>query len=82
MQTEFGENVSFSMRTFRFIIEGQSRTEEQEQHISCNLYLEPIAEVTATQPADCSCHTEALLQACATPGMSTVMIDENVYDSS
>ena len=79
MQTEFGENVSFSMRTFRFIIEGQSTTEEQEQHISCNLYLEPIAEVTATQPADCSCHTEA---ACATPGMSTVMIDENVEDSS
>ena len=53
------------MRTFRFITEGQGTTEEQAQQISCNLHLEPIADVSATQPADCSCHTEA---DCGTPG--------------
>ena len=66
VQTEFGENVSFSMRTFSFIVEGVSTTDDQAQNISCNLHIEPIADVTSTQPSDCSCHTEA---DCAAPGL-------------
>ena len=47
------------MRTFRFIIAGSSATEAQDQTIACNLHLEPVDDVTSTQPDDCSCHTEA-----------------------
>ena len=64
VQTEFGQNIGFSMRTFRFIISGSQATEEQQQTISCNLHLEPVANVSSTQPDDCSCHSE---EACA-PG--------------
>ena len=59
VQTEFGQNVSFEMRTFRFITAGSSATELQNQTIACNLHLEPVDDVTSTQPDDCSCHTEA-----------------------
>ena len=59
VQTEFGQNVSFEMRTFRFIIAGSSETEAQNQTIACNLHLEPVDDVSSTQPDDCSCHTEA-----------------------
>ena len=59
VQTEFGQNVSFEMRTFRFIIAGSSDTEAQNQTIACNLHLEPVDDVSSTQPDDCSCHTEA-----------------------
>lgn len=58
VQTEFGQNVSFEMRTFRFIIAGSSATEAQDQTIDCNLHLEPVDDVSSTQPDDCSCHTE------------------------
>ena len=46
------------MRTFRFITVGSSATEAQEQTISCNLHLDPVNEVTSTQPENCSCYTE------------------------
>ena len=67
MQTEFGQNVSFEMRTFRFIKVGTSATEAQNQTISCDLHLDPANDVTSTQPDDCSCHTET---DCVTPGIN------------
>ena len=57
VQTEFGKNVSFEMR-FRFITAGSSASDAQNQTIACNLHLEPVDDVTSTQPDDCSCHTE------------------------
>ena len=57
VQTEFGQNIGFSMRTFRFLVQGSQATEAQLQRISCNLHLEPVADVPTIQPADCSCHT-------------------------
>ena len=59
IQTEFGQNVSFEMRTFRFITTGSSASEEQNQIIACDLHLEPLEDVSSTQPEDCLCHTEA-----------------------
>ena len=64
-QTEFGQNVSFEMRTFRFITAGSTATDAQEQTIACDLHLEPIADVSTSQPDDCTCFTQA---ACAIPG--------------
>lgn len=59
VQTEFGQNIGFSMRTFRFIVAGADAADEQQQTISCNLHLEPAANVATTQPTDCSCYTDA-----------------------
>ena len=59
VQTEFGQNVSFEMRTFRFITAGSNASEAQDQTIDCNLHLDPIADVTSIQPDNCSCHSEA-----------------------
>ena len=67
VQTEFGQNVSFEMRTFRFITTDSSATEAQDQTINCKLHLERANDVTSTQPNDCSCHTEA---ECLNPRMS------------
>ena len=67
VQTEFGQNVSFDMRTFRFITTDSSSTEAQDQTIACDLHLEPANDVASTQPNDCSCHTEA---ECLKPHMS------------
>ena len=47
------------MRTFRFIVAGADAADEQQQTISCNLHLEPAANVATTQPTDCSCYTDA-----------------------
>ena len=69
VQTEFGQNVSFQMRTFRFITAGSSSSEAQNQTIACNLHLDPIVDVTSDQPDDCSCHTEADCATPATPGI-------------
>jgi len=66
VQTEFGQNLSFDMRTFRFITTGTSASQAQDQTMACYLYLEPVNDVTSTQPEDCSCHTEA---DCATPAL-------------
>ena len=65
VQTEFGENIGFSMRTFRFIVTGSQATDAQQQTISCDLHLEPAANVSSTQPPNCTCHTE---DACNVPG--------------
>ena len=58
VQTEFGQNIGFSMRTFRFLVAGADAADEQQQTISCNLHLEPAADVSTTQPSDCSCYTD------------------------
>ena len=57
MQSVFGSNIEFSMRTFLFKTNGSS-AEEQQQTISCNLHLDPAAEVSSTEPDDCSCYSE------------------------
>ena len=57
MQTVFGANIEFSMRTFLFKTQGSS-AEEQQQTISCNLHLDPAADVSSTEPDDCSCYSE------------------------
>ena len=57
MQTVFGTNIEFSMRTFLFKTQGSS-AEEQQQTISCNLHLDPAADVSSTEPDDCSCYSE------------------------
>ena len=57
VQTLFGRDIAFSVRTFRFT-GGNQTSGDQEQTISCELYLEPAADVAATQPDDCSCYTE------------------------
>ena len=58
MQTVFGPKIAFSMRTFIFKTLGSS-ADEQQQTLSCNLHLDPVANVPSTQAADCSCYSEA-----------------------
>ena len=59
-QTQFGDTVGFSLRTFRFM-SGES-TNEQLQTISCSLHLEPIDNITEEQAPNCTCYTEAECQ--------------------
>ena len=56
IQTAFGKDIGFSLRTFRFT-DGQSSSSAQEQTISCELHLEPVANVPEEQAADCTCFT-------------------------
>ena len=49
------------MRTFRFISDG-SATDAQQQTISCDLHLEPTADIVQEQAADCSCYTQQQCQ--------------------
>ena len=62
-QTLFGRDIAFSVRTFRFT-GGNQTSGDQEQTISCELHLEPAADVAATQPDDCSCYTESECSGC------------------
>ena len=55
-QTSFGQEIGFSMRTFRFKT-GES-SNAQEQTVTCTLHLEPSADIVEEQAADCSCYTE------------------------
>ena len=55
VQTAFGKDIGLSLRTFRFT-DGQSNASDQEQTISCELYLEPEANVSEEQAADCDCY--------------------------
>ena len=57
MQSVFGVSIEFSMRTFLFKTNGSS-ADEQQQTISCNLHLDPVADVSSTEPDDCSCYSE------------------------
>ena len=56
VQTLFGKDIAFSMRTFRFS-SGQT-LESQNQTISCEFHLEPTDDVSEEQAADCTCYTE------------------------
>ena len=55
VQTAFGKDIGLSLITFRFT-DGSSNASIQEQTFSCELYLEPIANVSEEQAADCNCH--------------------------
>ena len=56
-----GETVGFEMRTFRFVTDEDSSSEEQEQTVRCDLHLEPAAAAeqarVVVEEEDCSCHT-------------------------
>ena len=56
VQTGFGSDISFSMRTFWFDAQTSSAT-GQNQTMECKLRLDPVAEASKTTPNDCSCHT-------------------------
>lgn len=49
VQTGNGSDVSFSMRTFRFIVEGASRSDAQAQTIRCALHLEASESIPDNQ---------------------------------
>ena len=55
VQTAFGKDIAFSVRTFRFT-DGQS-TDVQNQTVTCEMHLEPAADVPAEQAADCTCYS-------------------------
>ena len=57
VQTLFGRDIAFSVRTFKFTV-GDETSGVQEQTISCELHLEPAAEVTQDQASDCTCYDE------------------------
>ena len=57
IQSVFGVNIEFSMRTFLFKTQGSS-ADSQQQTISCNLHLDPVDDVPSTQADDCSCYSE------------------------
>ena len=56
VQTVFGKDIGFSLRTFRFT-DGQASSSDQDQTISCELHLEPVADVPEEQAADCICYS-------------------------
>ena len=64
VQTAFGKDIGFSLRTFRFT-DGQSSSTDQDQTISCELHLESLdsfgavwmADVPQEQAADCICYS-------------------------
>ena len=74
VQTLFGRDIAFSVRTFRFT-GGNQTSGDQEQTISCELHLEPAAEVAGTQPDDCSCYTQA---ECALPGSINLTLEQRL----
>ena len=57
VQTLFGKDIAFSLRTFRFT-DGQSSTDDQNQTISCELHLEPADQVSEEQAANCTCYDD------------------------
>ena len=56
MQTLFGKDIAFSVRTFRFT--GGQALNDQNQTISCEIHLEPVDEVAEEQAAACICYNE------------------------
>ena len=64
VQTGFGSDIDFTMRTFWFNAQTSSTT-GQDQTVECDLRLDAIASVSTTTPGPCSCYTET---DCAAPG--------------
>ena len=68
VQTKFGADIGFSMRSFWFNAETSSST-GQQQTMECNIRLDPVAAVSSSQPNnsqpsnsqpnDCTCYTRA-----------------------
>ena len=73
MQTVFGASIEFSIRTFLFKTQGSSAG-EQQQTISCNLHLDPVADVPSTQPDDCTCYSEAECSSKNSHALSIVIV--------
>ena len=69
-QTGFGQDISFSMRTFWFNAQTSSTT-GQGQTVECNLRLDPVASVSSTPIKDCTCDTQT---DCAAPGRIRTII--------
>ena len=44
---------------FNLFMDGESSSSAQEQRISCELHLEPVANVPEEQAVDCTCYSEA-----------------------
>ena len=57
VQTLFGKDIAFSVRTFKFTTD-DGTPGVQEQTISCELHLESAADVTQEQASDCTCYDE------------------------
>ena len=55
VQTLFGKDISFSVRTFRF---AGGHDGDQEQTITCQLHLEPVGDVPEEQASECTCFNE------------------------
>ena len=55
VQTTFGKNIAFSVRTFRFASEQDG---DQDQTITCQVHLEPVANVPEQQASGCTCFNE------------------------
>ena len=66
VQTKFGADIGFSMRTFWFNAATSSST-GQKQTMECNIRLDPVAAMSSSQPNylqprdsqpnDCTCYT-------------------------
>jgi len=63
VQTSFGKDIGFSFRTFRFTGADQA-SGDQEQTVSCELHLEPAADIPHKQASGCTCHD---VEDCAGP---------------
>ena len=74
IQTTFGQDIGFSMRTFWFNAQTSSST-GQDQTVECNLRLDPVASVSSSQPNDCTCYTQA---DCAAPGKIPIDHDHTI----
>ena len=86
VQTKFGADIGFSLRTFWFNAETSSST-GQKQTMECNIRLDPVAAVSSSQPNnsqpndsqpnDCTCHTRG---ECSPQGNVQICKVENCTD--
>ena len=64
VQTQFSPNVAFTMRTFRFNVNGSGdATAVQAQTIACSLHLDATSNIIQDQAPACDCHTQSDCQA-------------------
>ena len=80
VQTKFGPDVGFSMRTFWFDAQTSSAT-GQNQTMECQIRLDPIAEVPSTQPDDCTCYTKVACSPEDSPTKDSPTSDSPATDS-
>ena len=83
VQTQFTPNVAFTMRTFRFNIDGSGdSTSFQQQAIACSLHLDATSNVGHDQAAACDCYSQSDCQADPTDPASFNLPTEYTYDNS